>query len=100
MSRIIIRPRAELDIAEQAAWYTVHASREVSTRFLAAVTRMSGLAADMPGMGTARPRLSPALRGLRMLPVGGDFEEHLIFYRPIKDGIEVVRVLHGMRDIE
>ena len=28
-----------------------------------------------------------------------DFEKFLIFYRPRPDGIEVVRVLYGMRDI-
>ena len=27
------------------------------------------------------------------------FEKHLIFYRPIKDGIEVIRVLHASRDL-
>lgn len=28
------------------------------------------------------------------------FTSHLIFYRPINYGIEVVRVIHGARDIE
>ncbi|MGH9438287.1 MAG: type II toxin-antitoxin system RelE/ParE family toxin, partial [Terriglobia bacterium] len=28
-----------------------------------------------------------------------DFPKYLIFYRPIRDGIEVVRVIHGARDI-
>ncbi|MBI4604738.1 MAG: type II toxin-antitoxin system RelE/ParE family toxin [Planctomycetes bacterium] len=27
------------------------------------------------------------------------FEQHLVFYRPVEDGIEVVRVLHGARDL-
>jgi plasmid stabilization system protein ParE len=27
------------------------------------------------------------------------FEKHLIFYRPMKDGIEVIRVLHASRDL-
>ena len=31
----------------------------------------------------------------RSFPLGN----HLIFYRPIDDGIELVRVLHGARDI-
>ena len=37
---------------------------------------------------------------------GGDvgrikgFEKHLIFYRPAADGIEVIRVIHGARDID
>jgi hypothetical protein len=26
-----------------------------------------------------------------------NFERYLVFYRPIQDGIEVVRVIHGAR---
>ena len=33
--------------------------------------------------------------GLRSLPLGN----YIIFYRPIDDGIEVVRILHGARDL-
>jgi len=33
---------------------------------------------------------------LRSLPVGN----YLIFYMPVEDGIVVVRVLHGMRDVD
>lgn len=29
-----------------------------------------------------------------------DFDRHVIFYRALKNGIEVLRVLHGARDIE
>jgi toxin ParE1/3/4 len=36
------------------------------------------------------------MSALRSLPVGN----YLIFYLPIPDGIEVVRVLPGMRDID
>lgn len=32
---------------------------------------------------------------LRSSPVGN----YLIFYRPLPDGIEILRVLHGARDI-
>jgi toxin ParE1/3/4 len=27
------------------------------------------------------------------------FAKHLIFYRPIEDGIEVIRILHASRDL-
>ena len=49
-------------------------------------------------MGAARPYRDPALEGLRMHPVRG-FSEHLIFYLPLPDGIEIVRVLHAKRNI-
>jgi toxin ParE1/3/4 len=44
-------------------------------------------------MGISRDELHP---GLRSLPVG----KYLIFYTLIPDGIEVVRLLHGMMDID
>ena len=43
-------------------------------------------------MGRKRDELLP---NLRSFPVGS----YLIFYHPINQGIEVVRVLHGSRDI-
>jgi toxin ParE1/3/4 len=99
MSRIIRRPRARADIQEQA-FRIADDNPDAARRFLAEVERSLELLAGMPGMGAARPRLSPALRGLRMFPVSGGFDDHLLFYRPIRDGIELIRVLHGMRDRE
>lgn len=43
--------------------------------------------------GRSRTVLKP---GLRSFPV----EQYVIFYRIIPEGIEIVRVLHGSRDIE
>jgi toxin ParE1/3/4 len=53
----------------------------------------------MPELGIVREYDDPALLGVRMWRVTG-FPNHLIFYRPIERGIEVVRVLHARRDIE
>jgi len=36
--------------------------------------------------------------GLRRWPVPG-FRNYLIFYRPTETGVNIVRVLHGSRDI-
>ena len=41
----------------------------------------------------------PLLAETRMFRVKG-FTKHLIFYRPIKNGVEIIRVIHGARDIE
>ncbi len=49
--------------------------------------------AESPGIGRRREELAPDLRSL---PVGN----HVIFYRVRDDGIEVIRVLHGARDID
>jgi len=44
-------------------------------------------------MGRNRDELYP---GLKSFPVG----KYIIFYLPISDGLEIVRILHGMRDID
>jgi toxin ParE1/3/4 len=50
------------------------------------------LLADMPGLGPARPELG---KGIRSFPVGN----YIIFYRAVDGGIELLRVLHGARNI-
>lgn len=39
------------------------------------------------------------LANIRVWPIDR-FKNHLVFFRPIETGIEIVRVLHGARDIE
>jgi toxin ParE1/3/4 len=48
--------------------------------------------AKNPEMGTACDDL---MQGLRAWPVG----KHVIFFRSVRDGIEIVRVVHGARDV-
>jgi toxin ParE1/3/4 len=43
-------------------------------------------------MGQSRDELRPGLRCFVVSP-------YVVFYRPIEDTIEVLRVLHGARDI-
>ncbi len=40
------------------------------------------------------------LEGLRWFPVSKEFDRILLFYFPLKDGIDLVRVIHGNRDLE
>ncbi len=47
---------------------------------------------------SARRFDSPALSGLRMWPVP-HFEHWLIFYIPTDTAVQIVRVLHGARDL-
>lgn len=45
---------------------------------------------------TMAPRCEELGRGLRNFPVG----RVVVFYRPRDDGIEVIRVIHGARNLE
>ena len=60
-------------------------------RWLDTVQRRFQVLATQPNAGQARPDLAPELR---FLPVGN----YLIFYRPIENGVEIARLIHGARD--
>ena len=54
--------------------------------------------AATPGAG---PRVEPsvdAIPDLRFWSLAG-FRSYLVLYRPIGDGVEILRVIHGARDI-
>ena len=95
---IVVQPAAEQDLDEHAD-YLAESSFETAVRFSRAVAETFQQIASLPMMGSPRRFRNPALVGLRMWRVRG-FESYLIFYRPTDDGIEVLRVLHGARDIE
>ncbi len=99
MSRHIRRrPQAEADLTDQFVYYLTNAGAEVAERFLTAVEETARRLLDTPGLGVRRSFRHPDLQDLRVHPVRG-FTRHLIFYREREDGIELVRVLHGARDI-
>ena len=96
--RIAQRRQARIDAIEQAVAIAAD-NPGAADRFFEAFQQTLELLAEMPGMGAPRPYRAPDLQGLRMHPVRG-FPRHLLFYRPLADGIELVRVLHGKRNIE
>ncbi len=51
--------------------------------------------AELPMVGRSREELAPGLRSLTVKRSG----MYLIFYRPTPDGIQVIRVTHGARDL-
>jgi toxin ParE1/3/4 len=54
--------------------------------------------AKMPGKGIIKRFRAAALSGVRTWRVPG-FPNHLICYRPLDDGIEVLAIIHGARDL-
>ena len=59
---------------------------------LTPLTRNFRHLASHPNLGRSRDELA---EGLRSFPVG----RYVIFYRAIPEGVEIVRVLHGSRDL-
>jgi toxin ParE1/3/4 len=92
MPSVVIRPKALADLA--GIWvYIAEDSPRQADVFSAAIDRQIRGLARHALIGRARPEL---LTDLRSLPFG----PYVIFYLPRKRGIEVVRVLHGARDLE
>ncbi|HWE39015.1 MAG TPA: type II toxin-antitoxin system RelE/ParE family toxin [Isosphaeraceae bacterium] len=98
MSRVIRRLAARQDLVDIAYHYISRGSPTTAQRFRGQAETLFRQLADMPGLGTSYDPDHPALAELRFLPITR-FKNHLVFYRPIAGGIEVVRVLHGARDI-
>ena len=95
--RIIRKPQVNRDIL-QAASFLAEDSLDAAECFLEATEVTFQALARMPRMGALRRYRNPAFAEVRMWPVK-DFERFLVFYRPLGDGIEVLRVIHGARDI-
>lgn len=54
--------------------------------------------AEFPGTGARYEADDPLFEGLRVSPISR-FKKYVVCYRPIEGGIEVLRVLHGARDV-
>ena len=93
-----IRPRAQADMISLRDHIAQDSPRAAQRFYHAAENAIQSLAA-MPEMGGKCEFDSPAMADLRVWSVR-KFEKYLIFYRPVEAGIEVVRVLHGARDLE
>lgn len=92
MARVSRRPRAAADIVE--IWdYIAEDSLEEADRWVDRLDEALQRLATQPLMGRARDELSA---GLRSFPFG----RYVVFYLPEPDGIDVVRVLHGSRDVD
>jgi toxin ParE1/3/4 len=95
---VIILAAARRDLREQRD-YIAQDSPAAAERFLAAAEAAFQQLAEMPGMGTRKRVRNARLAGLRQWRVRG-FERYRIYYRATEESIEVLRVLHGARDID
>ena len=92
MPRVLRKPLARADLLE--IWnYVADDSPANADRLLDIINKQCQTLARFPKMGRARNELGASLRSF---PVGN----YVIFYRELSKGIEIIRVLHGARDIE
>ena len=85
-------PSADIDLLE--IWsYISQDSFDAADQFLDQLEQQFDLLASSPLIGKKRDELIPGLRSLT-------YKNYLIFYRTRNDDVEIIRVLHGARDIE
>ena len=96
--QVIVRNRATQDIRQQANYILVNGNRELGEKFLEFVEYAFAQLAITPNMGKVVSSLSDmgTIRQWRIK----NFKDYLIFYKVQEEQVEVLRVLHGGRDLE
>jgi toxin ParE1/3/4 len=93
MARILRRPRADRDLTEIWQYIADQAGAERAEQFTGRIETAIRKYAEHPFLGRRRDELRP---NLRSFPI----RRYVVFYHPLDDGIGVVRILFGGRDIE
>ncbi|MBF0415454.1 MAG: type II toxin-antitoxin system RelE/ParE family toxin [Magnetococcales bacterium] len=91
MPRVLKRPKVENDL-EEIWWYIAQDNPVHADRLLDRIEEHCLALSSFPQTGTNRHELLPCLRSF---PVGN----YIVFYFPLDDGIDIVRILNGVRDI-
>jgi toxin ParE1/3/4 len=94
---LVQRERARADLLELVAWIAAD-NPKAALALHDAYERSLDLLADNPRLGRLYASGSPQLAGMRVLAVRR-FRKILIFYRALPEAVEIVRLLHGSRDI-
>jgi toxin ParE1/3/4 len=92
MNRFRLSVRAETDIAE-VRHYIAQDNVPAADRFVGDLFDLFQLLGRNPEIGQQRPNLRPNLRSI-------SHGNYVVFFYPIKDGAEIVGVVHGARDID
>lgn len=92
MARVTRRPLAAADILD--IWdYIAEDGIDQADRWVDKLDEKLELIATQPLMGRARDELAAKVRSF-------PFGRYVVFYVPVDDGIDVVRVLHSARDVD
>jgi toxin ParE1/3/4 len=98
-TKVRISDVAGNDILEQADWYKQHSGRALAKRWERALTGAVLRIAKNPHSGSRCNFKEDELRAVRRMPIAR-FPKHLIFYQVENGEAEILRVIHGARDLE
>jgi toxin ParE1/3/4 len=89
--------KAQEDVLEITR-YIASGSLRAAEGFREALEHAYSTLEAMPYLGASRSFGHPRLFDVRLWPIP-KFEKYLLLYRPHPDSIEIVRVVHGARDL-
>jgi toxin ParE1/3/4 len=92
MSPVTRTERAASDLADILEYLDQH-SPPAAERFAAAVDQRCAQLGRLPDIGRLREELAPGLRSIVI-------DRYVLFYRVTPNAVEVLRILHGARDLE
>jgi toxin ParE1/3/4 len=97
-AQFFVKPQADRDLDNYTEYLAEEANLDTALRFLDSAQSTFALLATRPNIGW-RSRINyPGLEQLRVFRVSG-FQEVIVFYRPLSKGVEVLRVVHGSRNV-
>jgi toxin ParE1/3/4 len=97
--RFLVKPKANKDLDDYAQYLVGRASLNVALRFLASARETFSLLSTQPQMGWHSRLNNPRLKALLVFRIAG-FENMLVLYRPLPAGVEILRVVHGSRNLQ
>lgn len=92
MKRFVLTPAAKADLIDISD-YIKYDSPTTARRVVAEIRKAMRHLAEMPGIGHIREDLAD--ESLRFWPI----YSYLIVYRPETRPLQIIRVLHGARDV-
>jgi toxin ParE1/3/4 len=92
MTRLARRSSLAAQDFYEIGLYIAQDSLDAAGRVLDGLDAKIQLLVLSPDMGRSRPELAPGVRSFSA-------DSYVIFYRRDEDGIEIIRVLHGARDV-
>jgi plasmid stabilization system protein ParE len=96
--RIIKKPQADRDLLDHFI-YIGRDNERAALLFLEEAGAAFERIADMPGAGPAWQSDDPRLHNIRHKAVSRRFRNYLIFYLAGDNFIEILTIVHGMRDL-
>ncbi|MCL2639271.1 MAG: type II toxin-antitoxin system RelE/ParE family toxin [Phycisphaerales bacterium] len=99
MRTILRKPQVNEDLIGHYAYIALD-KIEPAERFLRVAEESFQRLLTMPAIGTKWVSKNKALAGIYVYPLSTPYRSYLMFYRLIPDGIELLTILHGARNLE